>query len=219
MHIKGKEGPPDLTEIVINNTILGKVQHFKYLGSIKSSDGTYLKDVMTRIAMAKAKIIQLKNIWKDRSIAINLKLKMLKCLILPVLMYGCEAWSLRKKGDKLKAVQVWLYRQLLSIHWQDKRTNESVLPELGIERSLTNEINKRRLSYIVHAIRSQKTDFMSIVLMGRMEGWRKRGRPAMSLMDIMAITGLSLDKTEKVGGLLWHPLEKQPFNTVLLTTD
>ena len=195
MHIKGKDGlPDDLTKIVVNNTILEKVHHFKYLGSIKSSDGTCLKDVMTRIAMAKAKMIQLKNIWKDRSITINLKLEMLKCLILPALMYGCEAWTLRKKEvDKLEAAEMWLYRQLLSIRWQDKRSNEKVLLELGIKRSLMNEINKRRLRYIGHAIRSQKTDLMSTALMGRVEGSRNRGRPTMSLMDnITTITGLSL---------------------------
>ena len=195
MHIKGKDSlPDDFTEIVVNKTNLEKVQHFKYLGSFKSSDGTCLKDVMTRIAMAKAKMIQLNNIWKDRSIAISLKLKMLKCLILPVLMYGCEAWTLRKKEeDKLKAAEMWLYRQLLSIRWQDKRTNKSVLLELGIERSLMNDINKRRLRYIGHAIRSQKTDLMSTALMGRVEGCRKRGRPAMSLIDnITSNTGLSL---------------------------
>ena len=179
---------------MVNNTELEKVQHFKYLGSIKSSDGTCLKDVMTRIAMAKAKMTQLKNTWKDRSIAINLKLKMLKCLILPVLMYGCEAWTLSKKEEeKLRAAEMYLYRQLLNIRWQDKRTNESVLSELGIERSLMNEINKRRLRYIGHAIRSKKTDLMSTALMGKVEGCRKRGRPAMSLMDnITTISGLSL---------------------------
>ena len=195
MHIKGTDSlPDDLTKFAVNNTILEKVQHFKYLGSIRSADGTCLKDVMTRIAMAKAKMIQLKNIWKDRSIAINLKLKMLKSLILPVLMYGCEAWTLRKKEeDKLKAAEMWLYRQLLSVSWQDKRTNESVLRELGTKRSLVKEINKRRLRYIGHAIRNQKTDLMSTTLMGRVEGCRKKGRPAMSLMDnITAITGLSL---------------------------
>ena len=195
MHIVGKDSLPDeLTEIVVNGTVLEKVEHFKYLGSIKSSDGTCLKDVTTRIAMAKAKMIQLKNIWKDRSIPIDLKLRMLRCLIWPVLMYGCEAWTLRKKEeDKLKAAEMWLYRQLLSIRWQDKRTNESVLLELGIQRCLMNEINKRRVRYIGHAIRNQKTDLMSTALMGRVEGCRKRGRPAMSLMDnITEITGLSL---------------------------
>ena len=86
-----------------------------------------------------------------------------------------------------------------------------------------NEINKRRLRYIGHAVRSQKTDLLFTALMGRVEGCRKRGRPAMSLMDnIMRITGLSLGEastevdTERAGG---HPLEEQPLNTEVPTTD
>ena len=107
MHIKGTDDLlDDLTEIVVNITILEKVQHFKYLGSKKSSDGTCLKDVMTRVAMEKAKM---KNIRKDIRIAINLKLKV------PHLARSyvwVSAWSLRKKeGDKLKATEMWLYRQ------------------------------------------------------------------------------------------------------------
>ncbi|GFR66642.1 endonuclease-reverse transcriptase [Elysia marginata] len=76
--------------------------------------------------------------------------------------------SLRKKEeDKLKAVETWLYRQLLSTRWQGKRTNGSVLLELGIERSLLNKINKRRLKNLGHTIRLQKTELMSTALMGR----------------------------------------------------
>ena len=194
MHTKSKD---DLTEIVVNITILEKVQLFRNLVSIKSSDERYIKDVMTSIGLAKTKMIQLKNIWKERSIAINQTLKMSKCLILPVIMYGCEAWSLRKKEeDKLKAAEMWLYRQLVSNRWQDTRTNESVWLELIIEKSLMKEMNKRRLRYIGHAVRSQKTDLMSTALMGRVEGCKKRGRPPMSLIPMMdnisAITGLSL---------------------------
>ncbi|GFR57606.1 endonuclease-reverse transcriptase [Elysia marginata] len=116
-------------------------------------------------------------------------------------MYGCEAWTLGKKEEgKLKAAEMWLYRQLLSIRWQDKRTNESVLFELGIERSLMNEINTRRLGYNGHAINSQKTDLVSTALVGRVEGCRKRERRAMSLTDnITTITGLSVGEVVHTG--------------------
>ena len=195
MHVKGKDSlPDDCTEIVVNNTILEKVEHFKYLGSVKSQDGTCMKDVVTMIAMAKGKMIQLKNIWKDRSIPINLKLRILKCLIFPVLMYGCEAWTLRnKEEERLKAAEMWLYRQFLNIRWQDKRTNESVLIELGAERELMKTINRRRMRYLSHALRSKKTDMMSTALMGKVESRRKRGRPATSLVgNVTSVTGLSL---------------------------
>ena len=88
MPIKGKDSLPDeLTNIMVNGTALEKVSHFKYLGSIKSADGTCLRDVIARIAMAKKKMNQLTNIWKDRNIPNDLKLSLLKCLIWPVVIW------------------------------------------------------------------------------------------------------------------------------------
>ena len=93
----------------------------KYLGSVKSENGTCTKDVKTRIAMPKQKTIQLNNIWKFRSIPKHLKVSILKCLIWPVVMYGCEAWTLRKEEEnKIKAAEMWLYRRLLRFQWTEK---------------------------------------------------------------------------------------------------
>ena len=195
MPIKGKDSlPEELTNININGSVLEKVEHFKYLGSIKSADGTCLLDVLARIAMAKKKMNQLNNIWKDRNIPNYLKLSLLKCLIWPVVMYGCEAWTLRKQEEaRLQAAEMWFYRHLLSVQWQDKKTNESVLEELSTSRGLLLEINKRRMKYIGHANRNPRTDLMATVLQGRIEGRRNRGRPPTSLMNnITASSGLSL---------------------------
>ena len=71
--------PDEYTTIKINGSVLEKVDSFKYLESIKSSDGTCRKDVMARIAMAKQKMNQLNNIWKDRSVPNSLKITILKC--------------------------------------------------------------------------------------------------------------------------------------------
>ena len=112
MHVNGSSAPP---KIQINKTDLEYVTHFKYLGSIKSNDGTCLRDIKSRIAMAKQKMVQLNNIWKDRGIPLVLKIKLLKCLIWPVVIYGCEAWTLRKQEtDKLRAAEMWFYRRLLT---------------------------------------------------------------------------------------------------------
>ena len=92
-------------------TLQKRADSFKYLGSIKSSDGTCLKDVKTRIAMAKQKMLQLNNIWKDRGVPNSLKIIILKCLVWPVVMYGCEAWTLRKEEEKkINAAEMWFYR-------------------------------------------------------------------------------------------------------------
>ena len=75
MHIRGKDSQgPEYTEIKVDDKVLETVDHFKYLGSYKSADGTCIKDVKTRIAMGKQKMVQLNHIWKDRGIPNFLKL-------------------------------------------------------------------------------------------------------------------------------------------------
>ena len=99
--------------------------------------------------MAKRKMIQLNNIWKDRGIPTALKVQVLKCLIWPVILYGCEAWTCRKADEKkIEATEIWLYRRLPRVRWTDRRTNESILKELGVTRQLLGEVNKRKLTYL-----------------------------------------------------------------------
>ena len=76
------------------------VDDFKYLGSVKAHDGTSSKDIRIRIGMAKSRMIQLNNIWKDHGVPINLKVRLLKCLVWPVLLYGCEAWCQKQTDNK-----------------------------------------------------------------------------------------------------------------------
>ena len=179
IHINSKTTPDP---IAVNGDNLEYVLEMKYLGSIKTCDGSCSKDVKTRIAMAKKKMVDLNNIWKDRGIPTVLKVQLLKSLIWPVMMYGCEAWTLRSdEVNKIDAAELWFYRRLLRVSWTDKRTNESILSELNTRRILSSEINKRRLRYVGHAVRNKNTSLMSKVLMGRVEGKRKQGRPAKNL--------------------------------------
>ena len=153
------------TDFKVGGEVLEKVADFKYLGSNKSVDGICIKYIKTRIGMAKQKMLQLRNLWKDSSIPTELKIRLLKCLIWPVVMYGCEAWTLRKSEEsRLNAVEMWLYRCLLGVKWQQKRTNDSILEKLGVERRLLLEVNLRKLRYIGHSNRNQRTDLMTTVL-------------------------------------------------------
>lgn len=190
MHI-GPERPN--TEIKIDNVQLEQVKDFKYLGSIKAKDGSCTKDVKTRISMAKRKMTNLNNIWKDKNIPNKLKINIMKSLIWPVAIYGCEAWTLKQQDiKKLNAAEMWFYRRMLRIKWTEKRTNESVIKELGIQMDLVKEINRRKLKYVGHVTRHSKTNLMSAVLQGKMEGKRKRGRPSISyLSNLKDITGMN----------------------------
>ena len=197
MHIKGKDSQPEEnTNISIEGTNLEKVKDFKYLGSIKSENGNCKADVKSRIGMAKQKMLQLNNIWKDRGMPKELKLKILRCLIWPVVKYGCEAWTLKKEEERMiNAVEMWLYRRLLRVSWKDRRTNNSILEELSVQRKLLLDIQKRRLKYMGHAIRNTKTDLMATVLQGKVEAKRNRGRPPASYMSYTTeYSGLKLSE-------------------------
>ena len=150
MHINGKSDPDP---IFINGVNLEYVSDMKYLGSIKEENGSCSKDVKTRIAMAKKKMVDLNSVWKDRGIPTSLKIKLLKCLIWPVMLYGSETWTLKcDEINKINATELWFYRRSLRVKWTDKRTNESVLTELNTKRLVLTEINKRRLKYVGHAV-------------------------------------------------------------------
>ena len=91
-------------------------------------------------------MVQLNNIWKDHSIPKSLKLKLLKCLVWPVSLYGCEAWSQKKTDNTmLEACEMWFYRRLLRIKWTDKVTNKNVLEQIGTNRKILHLINERKL--------------------------------------------------------------------------
>ena len=91
MHINDTNNISNAKDIKVDNSNLEYVQSFKYLGSVKENNGSCSKDVRTRIGMAKQKSLQLNNIWEDRGIARALKMAILKCLVWPVVLYGCEA--------------------------------------------------------------------------------------------------------------------------------
>ncbi|GFR65589.1 endonuclease-reverse transcriptase [Elysia marginata] len=102
MHIPASKETSNVEpDIKIDRTSLENVDNLKYLGSIKTSDGTCTKDISTRIAMANQGMVSLNNIWKDKSIPKPLKFKLLKTLVWPRMLYGCETWTMRK-ADELK---------------------------------------------------------------------------------------------------------------------
>ena len=148
--------------------------------------------------MAKQRMIQLLNIWKDRSIPLQLKVKIMECLVWPIMLYGWETWTTRKaKEKKIEAAWMWFYRRLLRISWTERRTNESVLQELGRGRKLLTLINKRKLKYVGHASRNTQTDLMKTVLQGKVESKRRKGRPPANYINKLRSLGVSLQRTSQ----------------------
>jgi hypothetical protein len=172
------------TKFVIDNEEVEEVEGFKYLGSHKTTDGDCTKDIKIRIAMAKKKMLDLTHVWNDRGIRKGVKIKLLKTLIWTVMTYGAEGWTVKKADDqRIEAAEMWFYRRMLRISWKEKRTNQSIMEELGIGRELLGRVVKRKLTYFGHICRKQGEDLVKTVIQGKMQGKRGQGRPRISYED------------------------------------
>ena len=168
--------------VIVNGEEIERVGQFKYLGSIKTDNGDCAQDIRTRVAMAKKRVQDLTSIWRSRGIRKSVKMSIVKCLVWPILLYGCEAWSLTEANKrKIEAAELWVYRRLLCINWRERRTNESVLGELGVERKLLGLVKRRKLSFFGHACRGG--GLVKDVICGYHPGKRRRGRPRRQYFD------------------------------------
>ncbi|GFN78136.1 craniofacial development protein 2 [Plakobranchus ocellatus] len=113
------------------------LEKFKYLGTIISNDGKTNREISARTAQAKINFQKKKIILTNKHISIKTRKRALQCYIEPVLMYGCEAWTISKQTqNKLEATEMWFLRRMLRIPWTAKKTNERVLNEANKRRSL-----------------------------------------------------------------------------------
>ena len=114
--------------IDVDGETIDKVNSFKYVGAIKTSMGSCSEYVKARIGRANIATMEVDILWKDRGIRKELKMKLVKALIWPVITYGAEGWTLKKDDERrLEAAEMWCYRRMLRISWTEKRTNKSML--------------------------------------------------------------------------------------------
>ena len=102
-------------------------------------------------------MVQLNNIWKDRSIPTQLKMKILQCLVWPIMLYGCETWTTKKADVKtIEAAEMWFYRRLLRVKWTERRTNDSILQELGTNKQPCNHHQQKKTKIHWPCIKKQE---------------------------------------------------------------
>ena len=189
MHV----GKGQYQDIEIDGQVLERVDDFVYLGSTKTFNGDCKIDVARRIGMAKSKMVDLKNIWKDKDLSLKLKLKIMKVLVWTTVTYGAEGWTLKsEEKKKIQAAEMWFHRRLLNVTYKDRKTNISVLQDLNTERELFGQVVKRKLTYFGHLSRKKNLNLTKCIVQGKPEGKRGQGRPRMSYIDnVRQWTGLS----------------------------
>ena len=117
----------------------------------------------------------LDSIFKSRDITLPIKVRLVKAMVFPVVMYGCESWTVKKaERQRVDAFELWCWRRLLRIPWSARRSSQSILKVIGPEYSLGGLMLKLKLQYFCHLI--QRTDSLEkTLLLGKIEGRRRRG--------------------------------------------
>ena len=151
------------------------VKSFEYLGALITADGDCSKEVKRRLAIAARKLQEFRTLLKSSNNTV--KLRILHSCIFPIASYGCEAWTIsRNIANRINAFENKCYRTILGVSWTEHRTNESIANELGVTSGfLFRFIQKQKLKYFGHLKRHDCLE--RIVIEGRVEGKRGRGRP------------------------------------------
>ena len=124
----------------------------------------------------------LDSILKSRDITLPTKVHLVKTVVFPVVMYGCESWTINKaEHQRIDAFELWCWRRLLRVPWTARRSNQSILKEISPRCSLEGLILKLKLQYFGHLIR--RVDFEKTLMLGKIEGRRRRGWQRMRWLD------------------------------------
>ena len=116
----------------------------------------------------------LDSILKSRDITLLTKVHLVKAMVFPVVMYGCESWTIKKaKHQSIDAFELWCWRRLLRVSWTARRSNQSILKEISPEYSLEGLMLKLKLQYLGHLMR-RATSLEKTLMLGKIEGRRRR---------------------------------------------
>ena len=125
----------------------------------------------------------LDSILKSRYITLSTKVHLVKAMVFPVVMYGCESWTIKKaEGRRIDAFEVWCWRRVLRVPWTARRSNQSILKEINPEYSLEGLILKLKLQNFGHLM-WRADSFEKTLMLGKIEGRRRRGRQRMRWLD------------------------------------
>ena len=154
-----------------------------FWGAQKSLQMLIAAEIKRHSLLGRKLMTNLDSILKSRNITLPTKVRLVKAMVFPVVMYGCESWTVKKaERGRIDAFELWCWRSLLRVPWTARRSNQSILKEISPGCSLEGLTLKLKLQYFGHLMRTADS-FEKTLMLGKIEGRRRRGRQRMRWLD------------------------------------
>ena len=172
-----------VTSWEIDGETVETVADFIFLSSKITADGDCSHEIKRHLLLGRKVMTNLDSILKSRDINLPTKVPLVKAMVFPVVMYGCESWTVKKaERRRIDAFELWCWRRLLRFPWTSRRSNQSILEEISPGCSLDRLMLKLKLQYFGHLMR--RVDSLEKTLMlGGIGSRRRRGRQRMRWLD------------------------------------
>ena len=170
-HSENKDhGIRSMTSWQIDGETVETVADFIFWGSKVIADGDCSHEIKRHLLFGKKVMTNLDSILKSRDITLSTKVHLVKAMVFPVVMYGCESWTIKKaEWRRIDGFELWCWRRLLRVPWTARRSNKSILKEISPEYSLEGLMLKLKLQYFGHLM-WRADSFEKILMLGKIEG-------------------------------------------------